>query len=427
MPPDLKFKRGARPSSRHALLAAVPYQRKATYPAQFAIVPSQLSYWGNQQDGDCVTAEEAYAKAAWSIASGLPELFVPEQEAVRWAAKNGYLNGASLTEVMDSMAQSGFQVGTQTYSDGPYTGVDYSDESTLQSAISDGPVKIAIDADALPSSAGNGNGWWTLATQVYQNTDHCVGLSGYGTAAYLFAALGLPVPAGLDPTQAGYLLFTWSSLGFVTHGWLMGTCSEAWLRQPTTPGQSPVPAPAPVPPNPPAPVPPAPATTLTGTFVGTFTPGSGSPTPCTCPDSDQVNSDGPGPHPWPHPPQPYPYYPPQPSYPPNPLCPWLPYFQQCPPTPYPPMPVHGIAPAPTQASAAANLVGLGLGAADASAVSAAMFTFQGTGDWLGALSAVLFHARRLSATGSINPANLAAILAFLLQLLPLILPLIVGG
>ena len=56
-------------------------RRKA--PAQFAYVPKQLSMWGNDQYGDCVSAEEAFAKACYS-----PEIFIDDQRKipVRYAA-----------------------------------------------------------------------------------------------------------------------------------------------------------------------------------------------------------------------------------------------------------------------------------------------------------------------------------------------------
>lgn len=253
----LKFPRGAWPTPRHKLLAATPHRVVKAVPAMFAVVPKQLSMWGNSQYGDCVSAEEAYAKACWSIMCGLPETFIQESDVIAWAGQNGFLNGADLTTVMDAMAKSGMPCDSVIEDDGPYTAVDYSNEPILQSAISQGPVKIGIDADALPSGAGNQQGWYTIATGNYGNEDHCVGLSGYGVAAYLFGQLGVPVPSGLDPTTPGYLLFTWSTIGFVTHGWLMGTCAEAWLRNPTTIGQSPSPAP-PVPPTPVPPTPPVP-------------------------------------------------------------------------------------------------------------------------------------------------------------------------
>ncbi len=233
--------------------------------------------WANDRYGDCVTAEEAFAKAAWSVQCGLPELFVPSQEVVRWASKYGFLNGADLSEVMDQMIKDGFNVGGVNYKDGHYSGVDYSNESILQSGIYTGTVNIAIDANALPDGAGNANGWFSTDGGRYPNTDHCVALTGYGTAAFLYKSLGMAVPPGLPPTTMGYLLFTWSTIGFVTHPWLMGTCVEAWVRNPTTPGQQPTPTPNPTPTPTPGP--------STGTYVMTtatngvitFTPTSGAP------------------------------------------------------------------------------------------------------------------------------------------------------
>ena len=79
-------------------------------------------------------------------------------------------------------------------------------------------------------------------------------------------------------------------------------------------------------------------------------------------------------------------------------------------------------PVPTQADTTARLVALGLSGDDAAAYSSAVFTFAGTGGGEGSLVAILFHQRRLRAQG-INPTVLAEILAFILQILPIILPL----
>ena len=238
-------KRGLKPTPRHKLQACKPYHPPLgliAAPTQFAVVPKQLSMWLNDTYGDCVTAEEAFAKAAFSVMNGLAELFIPDAEVQRWASKYGFLDGALLTDVMDQMAIDGFTVGGVNYKDGPYQGVDYSNETVLQSAISQGPVNIGIDADALPSGAGNQMGWYDLSGGNFQNEDHCVSLTGFGTAGFCFGALGVAVPAGVDPnTPSCYLLYTWKTIGVVSHAWLMGTCAEAWLRMPTTPGQGPAP------------------------------------------------------------------------------------------------------------------------------------------------------------------------------------------
>ncbi len=276
-PPQPKvFPRGAKPSPRWKLQSATPHKILSAAPAQFAVVPSKLSIWNNDVYGCCVTSQEAFAKAAWSTQCGLPELFVPDAEVKRWASKYGFLNGANLSEVMDRMAKDGFTVDGKNWKDGPYSGVDYNSDSVLQNAIFTGPVNIAIDADALPAGAGNFMGWYATGKGRFPNTDHCVALCGYGSAEYLYKQLNVPLPSALAG-KSGYLLFTWNTIGFVDHDWLMSTCVEAWVRNPTTPGQAPTP-PTPVPPVPPTPptppTPPAPGTpTLTG-IVATFSDGS---------------------------------------------------------------------------------------------------------------------------------------------------------
>lgn len=250
---DSKFARGAKPSPRSRLLAAPPHLIAAAPPPNAAYVPSRLDVWGNDTYGDCVTAEEAFARACYT-----PEIFIDAQTVVGWARRYGFLNGAGLTDVMDVARKHGFVVGAQTYDCGPYMGVDYASETVLQSALALGPVKIAIDADALPSAAGNQQGWQDTGGGRYPNTDHCVSLCGYGTAEYLYKRLSVALPSALKPGQGGYLLFTWGTIGFVDHPWILSTCAEAWLRNPTTVGVPPLTPPTP-------PVPPAPP--LTGTIV----------------------------------------------------------------------------------------------------------------------------------------------------------------
>ena len=103
--------------------------------------------------------------------------------------------------------------------------------------------------------------------QQYTSEDHCVGLWGYGPSAWLFRQLGVALPSPLTGTETGYLLYTWATIGFVDHAWIMSTVGEAWLRSPTTVGElpapTPTPTPTPVPPVPtptPTPVPPTPPT-----------------------------------------------------------------------------------------------------------------------------------------------------------------------
>ncbi len=236
-PPGTTFRRGAVPTPKHRIIAAPQHQVVEAPPADFAIVPSQLSMWDNDRDGDCVSAEEAFAKACHA-----PEIFIAVQEVIRWATAHGVLNGANLDEVLDWMYQKGFQDGSQLYNDGPKQSVDYTTIDTLKSGIATtGTVKIAIDANALPSGAGNQQGWYKFGGGRFPNTDHCTGLSGFGTAGYCFKALGVPLPSGVDPNKPDcFLHFTWSTIGVVDHPWLLGTCTEAWIRTPTTVGVPPL-------------------------------------------------------------------------------------------------------------------------------------------------------------------------------------------
>ena len=242
--------RGAIPTSRHRLLGVTPFKQVGAIPEWVAYVPKRLSMWGNDQYGDCVTAEEAFAKA-----TAAPEIFIEDREVIDWARRHGWLNGAELTPVMDAMARGGFNQDHHVYGDGPYKGVDYGDETLLRNAIAVGPVKIGIDADALPGGAGNQSGWFALGTgRQYRNEDHCVALCGYGTVGQLYAAMGLAPPPSVPAVLPGYLLYTWNTIGFVDHAWVMSTCGEAYVRNPTNLiDGKPVEPPAPPPPPPPPP------------------------------------------------------------------------------------------------------------------------------------------------------------------------------
>lgn len=244
-----RYKTGARPSPRHVLAAATPHRPATAPPPQVAYVPAQLSIWGNDTYGDCVTAEEAFAKACNS-----PEIFLPDQTVIGWAKQNGFLEGADLSTVLDLMVKAGFVQGNATYDDGGKLAVNWSDEAALQAAIAEGPVKIAIDHTALPANAGPPSGWYAFGSgKTYPNADHCVSICGYGPMAWLCQQLGLSQSPPYAPA-AGYLLFTWGSIGIVDHAWIMSTCAEAWVRNPTTVVTGPIPGPdnPPPPPLPPA-------------------------------------------------------------------------------------------------------------------------------------------------------------------------------
>jgi hypothetical protein len=277
MPPK-KFKTGAKSTPRHKLAAATPFKPLPSLmgvPDKFGIVPTQLSMWGNDQYGDCVTAEEAYAKAAYSILCGLPELFITEQSVIAWADKYGFLNGAALTDVMDEMKYNGLpDASGKTYEDGPYTAVDWTNDANLQAAITQGPIKIGVASAQLQNVPGIGttNGWFATGfTQASpQDEDHCICYTGYGTIADCYKFLNMPVLSSVpDPTKPGILAFTWSTVGVIDKESMLAVTFEAWSRNPTTVGVFP-PTPTPVPPAPPTPTPtptpPVPTTGFTGSL-----------------------------------------------------------------------------------------------------------------------------------------------------------------
>ena len=230
--PTQSLKRGAFPSPRSELAAATPRAALIGAPLNFITIPHQISMWGNDVHGDCVTAEEAFAKAC-----NTPEIFIPDSDVIAWATRHGVLEGANLTQVMQWMQNDGFVEGANSYNDGPYFSVNWSNAAVLQSAISEGPVKIGIAANQIETvwhQYGGRSGWFATGFQADNAEDHCVSLCGYGTIAWLAQKLNVQVPAGIDGSKPAYALFTWNSIGIIDVPSLLAITHEAWLRQPTT-------------------------------------------------------------------------------------------------------------------------------------------------------------------------------------------------
>jgi hypothetical protein len=188
--------------------------------------------WGNDVHGDCVTAEEAFAKACHN-----PEIFISDNEVITWATNHGVLEGANLVPVMQWMQNDGFLQNGSTYDDGPYFSVNWADPATLQSAISMGPVKIGVAADQLETawrSTGGRTGWFGMGFHSDAAEDHCVSLCGYGPLSWLAQQLHVQVPAGVNGATQGYALFTWNTIGIIDQPSMVAITHEAWLRQPTT-------------------------------------------------------------------------------------------------------------------------------------------------------------------------------------------------
>lgn len=219
--------RGARPSPRHLLAAAMPHRIIGATPAQYLIVPSLLSFWLNNLDGDCVTAEEAFLKACSGV-------FIADAVVQAWATKNGVLNGADLVSVMTWMQTAGFPQDGNTYNDGGHVSVDWTTAAVLTNAIAQGPVKIGVAATQLENAVGNSNGWLATGFRTDQNLDHCISVCGFGTIAWLLQQLGGVLPSNVDGTQPGYAVFTWNTIGVLDVPSLLAITGEAWLRNPAT-------------------------------------------------------------------------------------------------------------------------------------------------------------------------------------------------
>ena len=281
-PPQAKAKRprGVKPSIKgHANRLKYPkFGVTANFPASFGVIPSQLSYWGNDVDGDCVSAEEAAAKAVWSLQNTGAELFIPSSTLTSWASKYGYLNGADLTEVIETMMLDGITINGTKFTDGSPSTVDWTNLSTLQAAIATGPVKLGVDGDPLENVVGTTNGWFGQSL-TGTNEDHCISLIGYGTIAQCYQILGMAMPPAAQAVSGnpGFLTFTWSTIGVLDWQSIQNITSEAYVRNPTTP-QEPAPSPTPVPTPAPVPVPtPTPAPTP-----------SPSPTPAPAPNTNTI-------------------------------------------------------------------------------------------------------------------------------------------
>jgi len=227
-----KMMRGAKPSPRHELAAAVPHVALPKVPPTQLYFPKKLSVWHNDTHGDCVTAEEAFAKACHH-----PEIFITDADVQAWATEHGWFEGATLIEVLKAMQQRGFVQSGHVYDDGAAQAVNWMDDATVRSAIYHGPVKIGVAADQLESACQATNfktGWFATGFQPDDNEDHCVSLCGYGTIAWLAEQLKVAVPSNVSPASAGYAVFTWGSIGIMDVASMRAITSEAWLRVPTT-------------------------------------------------------------------------------------------------------------------------------------------------------------------------------------------------
>jgi hypothetical protein len=225
------LKRGALPTPAHILAGATPHTAVGG-PPNFIRMPPRLSMWGNDVHGDCVTAEEAFAKACHS-----PEIFISDQEVIQWATQNGVLEGAYLHDVLTWMLTKGFNQSHHVYDDGHAYSLNWTNNAVLCNAIYQGPVKLGIGANQLENTwhqANGHNGWFATAYQHEATEDHCVSLCGYGSMTWLASQLKVHVPPNVNGAHPGYAMFTWDSIGIIDVASMIAITHEAWVRLPTT-------------------------------------------------------------------------------------------------------------------------------------------------------------------------------------------------
>jgi hypothetical protein len=224
-------KRGAIPTPDEDIETAEVFSVEKQAPANTITIPPNLSFWGNNVHGDCVTAEEAFAKACHQ-----PEIFITEQVVTDWARKHKVLEGAVILNVLKLMQKDGFRQDGHVYDDGPAYRVDWTKPAVLQAAIAQGPVKIGVAANQIEASwrkTYGRSGWFGLKYKPDKGYDHCVTLCGFGSIAWLAQNLKVNVPAGVDGTLPGYAMFTWNSIGIIDVPSVRAITCEAWIRRPT--------------------------------------------------------------------------------------------------------------------------------------------------------------------------------------------------
>jgi len=220
-----------------------------TPPKSFLKTPAAMSYWGNQDFGDCVSAEEAFAKAITNV-----DITWPVVET--WAAGHKELNGASILAVLEQMQTDGFQIGDTLYNNGEPISVPF-DTASFQAAIfHHTPLKLGINADWLEQAVAhhdNDSGWilnlqaGAVNGQKYV-IDHCVSVCGYGNYADLSGLLMDAKIANVGSIEMDiknlnglnildemcYAVFTWNSIGIISEQTLFGISAQAYVRNPTT-------------------------------------------------------------------------------------------------------------------------------------------------------------------------------------------------
>jgi hypothetical protein len=200
-----------------------------------------LSFWLNNQDPDCVTAEACFNIDTATTAEGLPPVVISDEAAYDFARRNGFLNGAALQDVCDAMRTQGITQNGKIYREGPDSAVDWTNYAEVASAIktSEGSLKIAVAANQFEDQIDETAKFSFLHGFTADHaTDHCTGIAGTATADDLLSALNelygttTPLPPGLAPDTPCYLHFTWNQYQILEAASLPQVCDQALIRIP---------------------------------------------------------------------------------------------------------------------------------------------------------------------------------------------------
>jgi hypothetical protein len=224
---------GMFPTPNQELASALPYRGNGVVPDCFLRWPTEIDFWGNDEAGNSIWAEEAFAKACAE-----PKVVIPTKSVLIAAQECGSSNFAQF------MQTHGFQIGGTAYLDGVFNSVDWTNETALNGAIANvGPVKIGVASKNLVSVPHGEvtpgiSGWTAWGLPTGEGEDHVASLCGYGPLERLIGLFEnngcrVKVTSGMPPGLS-YAMFTWGSIGIVDRQSLMNISGEAWVRSPTT-------------------------------------------------------------------------------------------------------------------------------------------------------------------------------------------------
>jgi hypothetical protein len=208
--------------------------------------------------GNCVTAQEAHSKQIISTATapdvttaeahfvdvprgadyanGGPVSPWPQPGVVPWCAKNGLLEGAGSTGVMDLMSHDGiYDASLVQHTNGVlslqrhygfYASFNWTDQNEVRLALQYfKTINLNINSNGL-------TGWAShfCTTVVTPGGDHEICCCDCGTAAELASAYGVSVPEGVSADDFCVGIITWGAIAALTWPCFLGMTAGAWVR-----------------------------------------------------------------------------------------------------------------------------------------------------------------------------------------------------